>query len=89
MDTSTSTKVHATVNGRRYGASLANDTILILGGGKAIATAEWYAGRFRNIKPTPPDFVVQMPLEDLDVMDRLAEELRAATGGAAAEGAAG
>jgi hypothetical protein len=89
MDTSTSIKVHATINGRRYGASLAKDTALILGGGRAIATADWRDGRLTNIKPTPPDFIVQMPLEDLDVIDSLSQELRAANREAGAEGAAG
>jgi hypothetical protein len=88
MDTTASTKVYATIHGRRYGASLANDGVLILGGGRAIATAEWKAGRLVNIKPTPPDFVVQMPLEDLDVIDTLARDLRAATAGTKAAGTA-
>jgi hypothetical protein len=88
MDTSTSVKVHATINGRRYGASLARDSALILGGGRAIATADWRDGRLTNVKPTPPDFVVQMPLEDLDVIDRLAQALRAARSDAAAGGGA-
>jgi hypothetical protein len=88
METTASIKVHAIINGRRYGASLANHGVLILGGGRALATAEWKAGRFANIRPTPPDFVVQMPLEDLDGLDRLAEALRTATGGGGAEAGA-
>jgi hypothetical protein len=90
MDTNASIKVQATIHGRRYSASLANGGVLILGGGRAIASASWNGERLVDVKPTPPDFVVQMPLEDLDVIDQLGQALRAAgKPGAAAEGAAG
>ena len=72
-------KVTATVNGHRYSASLAGEGVIILGQGRALGTARFVDGKLTNLSPTPPDPFVQIPLDDMDVLDQLAAELRAAT----------
>ena len=81
-------KVTATINGHRYSASLAGDAVLILGQGRALGTASFIDGKLTNLRPNPPDPFVQIPLEDIDALDLLAAQLRAATNGRAG-GAAG
>ena len=74
-------KVSAMINGHRYSASLAGDGVLILGQGRALGTASFIGGKLTRLAPTPPDPFVQIPLDDMDVLDRLADALRAATSG--------
>lgn len=81
-------KVTATINGHRYSASLAGEGVVILGQGRALGTASFIDGKLTNLRPSPPDPFVQIPLEDMDALDRLADALRAATAGRAG-GAAG
>jgi len=82
-------KVTATINGHRYSASLAGEGVIILGQGRALGTASFIAGKLTNLAPTPPDPFVQIPLDDMDVLDQLAAALRAATSGRAGAGGAG
>jgi hypothetical protein len=89
MDVKPTVKVSAVMNGKRYTASLAGDGVLILGGGRALATGRFVGGKLTNLKPSPPDFLIQIPLEELDVLDKLVEELRAATAGQEGQSGAG
>jgi hypothetical protein len=81
MSPPSTVKVSATINGHRYAASLAGEGVIILGQGRALGTASFIGGRLTNLRPTPPDPYVQIPLDDMDVLDRLADALRAATSG--------
>ena len=81
-------KVSATINGHRYSASLAGEGVLILGQGRALGTASFIGGKLTNLRPNPPDPFVQIPLDDMDVLDTLAAELRKATAGQAGSGGA-
>lgn len=89
MDVNPTFKVSATINGHRYSASLAGESVLILGNGRALATGRFAGGKLSNLKPSPPDFFIQIKLEDLDVLDKLADELRAATSGQPGQAGAG
>jgi len=89
MDVPPTIKVSAVMNGHRYSASLAGDGVMILGHGRVLATGRFVGGKLTNLRPSPPDFVIQIPLEELDVIDKLAEELRAARFGGAREAGAG
>jgi len=63
--------------------------VIILGQGRALGTASFIGGKLTRLAPTPPDPFVQIPLDDMDVLDQLAAALRAATSGRAAGGAGG
>lgn len=81
-------KVTATMNGHRYTASLSGDGVLLLGQGRVIATGRFVGGRFVDLRPSPPDFVIPIPTDELDVVEQLAAELRAATAAQDSDGAA-
>jgi hypothetical protein len=89
MSPPSTVKVTATINGHRYSASLAGEGVVILGQGRALGTASFIGGKLTRLAPTPPDPFVQIPLDDMDVLDQLAAALRAATAGRAAGGAGG
>ena len=89
MDATPPIKVSAVINGRRYSASLSGEGVLILGAGRALATGRFAGGKFSELRASPPDAFIQMPLDDLDVMDQLADELRAALAGRAGQAGAG
>ena len=89
MDVKRTIKVSAEINGHRYSASLAGDGVVILGGGRALATGRFVGGKLTNLQPSPPDFLIKIPLEELDVLDKLVDELRAATSGQAGQTGAG
>ena len=71
-------KVSATINGRRYSAALAGENLVILGQGRALATGRFADGKVSNLRPSPPDVFIQIPIEDLDVVETLADELQLA-----------
>jgi hypothetical protein len=87
MDVPSAIKVSATINGHRYSASLAGEGVVIVGNGRALATGRFVGGKFADLRPSPPDFFIQIPTDELDVVDRLAEELRAAMSGQGQAGA--
>jgi hypothetical protein len=77
MDIERSRRAVASINGRRYTASLVGDQALIVQAGRAVATCRLVGQRFTDLKPAATESFVTIPLDDLDVLDTLSAELAA------------